>query len=178
MSLGAPEDLQAIESCALCGGTERTVRFSEPPFSVVRCDACGLVYVTPRLRPDVLPEVYGDDYWRSDEPSARGYASAITACEMCSRWDAALDVLLEMAGARFTLPNRRYAAILAEYRSRSRASALELLATTAPTALRAQWARGLDANGDMFGSSAAREKKRAREEAEAARAPGARRAPA
>lgn len=74
MSLGAPEDLQAIESCALCGGTERTVRFSEPPFSVVRCDACGLVYVTPRLRPDVLPEVYGDDYWRSDEPSARGYA--------------------------------------------------------------------------------------------------------
>ena len=39
--------------------------------------------------------------------------------------------------------------------------------------------RGLDANGDMFGSSAAREKKRAREEAEeAARAPGARRAPA
>ena len=58
-----------------------------------------------------------------------------------------------MAGARFTLPNRRYAAILAEYRSRSRASARELLATTAPTALRAQWARGLDANVDSYNAA-------------------------
>ena len=28
------------------------------------------------------------------EPSARCYASAITACEMCSQWDAALDALV------------------------------------------------------------------------------------
>ena len=72
--LQAPENLQEVESCSICGASERTVCFREPPFQVVRCGACGLVYVTPRLRPEILLRVYDGSYWKSESPSTRGYA--------------------------------------------------------------------------------------------------------
>ena len=63
-----------VAVCQLCGSRERSVAFTEPPWQVVRCSGCGLVYVTPRLSGEALREVYGESYWRSDTPKTRGYA--------------------------------------------------------------------------------------------------------
>src|SRR5690606_36330831 len=63
-----------VAVCQLCGSRERSVAFTEPPWQVVRCSGCGLVYVTPRLSGEALREVYGESYWCSDTPKTRGYA--------------------------------------------------------------------------------------------------------
>jgi len=75
--LDRAESFADVEACGLCGSSRRTTRFEEPPYRVVRCSDCGLVYVTPRLRPEVLPEVYAGDYWRSGSPKRRGYADYV-----------------------------------------------------------------------------------------------------
>ncbi|MBL8730182.1 MAG: class I SAM-dependent methyltransferase [Planctomycetes bacterium] len=64
----------AVTRCQLCGSGERTRKFLDAPFEVVTCDDCGLVYVTPRLQGQALVDVYGEGYWKSDDPKARGYA--------------------------------------------------------------------------------------------------------
>lgn len=68
---GTRED---VRTCQLCGSAERTLAFAEPPYEVVRCSGCGLVYVTPRLSGEALRAVYGEGYWRSDSPKTKGYA--------------------------------------------------------------------------------------------------------
>jgi 2-polyprenyl-3-methyl-5-hydroxy-6-metoxy-1,4-benzoquinol methylase len=65
---------ESIDSCQLCGSQRRTTKFEEPPFAVVTCSDCSLVYVTPRLSGDALAKVYGESYWKSDNPKSRGYA--------------------------------------------------------------------------------------------------------
>jgi 2-polyprenyl-3-methyl-5-hydroxy-6-metoxy-1,4-benzoquinol methylase len=64
----------AVERCQLCGSGQRGLRFADGPFSVLECLQCGLVYVTPRLHGEELAKVYGEGYWKSDNPKARGYA--------------------------------------------------------------------------------------------------------
>lgn len=64
----------AVLQCQLCGSSERTLKFRDEPFEVFTCDGCGLVYVTPRLQGQALIDVYGEGYWKSDDPKARGYA--------------------------------------------------------------------------------------------------------
>lgn len=63
-----------VRCCQLCGGTGQRTRFVEPPFAVLECAQCGLVYVTPRLSGEALQKVYGAGYWKSDNPKSRGYA--------------------------------------------------------------------------------------------------------
>lgn len=63
-----------IASCQLCGSGERTLKFQEGPYRVLRCASCGLVYVSPRLQGQALLDVYGADYWKSSNPKQRGYA--------------------------------------------------------------------------------------------------------
>ncbi len=63
-----------VDVCQLCGSRRRSTMFEDPPFTVVRCSDCGLVYVTPRLVGEALLEVYNEDYWKSDNPKVRGYA--------------------------------------------------------------------------------------------------------
>lgn len=72
--LDHPENFTPVESCTLCGCRESVEQFREDPFRVVACADCGLVYVTPRLKPEVLPEVYNEDYWSSKSPKERGYS--------------------------------------------------------------------------------------------------------
>lgn len=72
--LDKPENFVPVETCTLCGSSETELQFREAPFDVVRCKGCGLVYVTPRLKPEVLPQVYNEDYWSSKSPKERGYA--------------------------------------------------------------------------------------------------------
>lgn len=63
-----------IPTCQLCGSAQRSLRFRDGPFRVVRCAGCRLVYVTPRLQGEALARIYGEDYWKSDNPKMRGYA--------------------------------------------------------------------------------------------------------
>jgi len=70
-------NFEPVDSCALCGAVERSTRFREGRFEIVRCATCGLVYVTPRLNAESLPAVYDEDYWRSPSPKDRGYADYI-----------------------------------------------------------------------------------------------------
>jgi len=60
--------------CLFCPpGTPVSRRFDDPPFAVVECTGCGLVFVSPRIAADRLAEVYGERYWRSPEPKRYGY---------------------------------------------------------------------------------------------------------
>jgi 2-polyprenyl-3-methyl-5-hydroxy-6-metoxy-1,4-benzoquinol methylase len=67
-------DATAITHCQLCGSARRTTKFAEPPFEVVTCADCGLVYVTPRLSTRALLAIYDEGYWKSQNPKVRGYA--------------------------------------------------------------------------------------------------------
>lgn len=60
--------------CHLCAGRGHSLLFADPPFRVVRCAGCGLVYVTPRYEEEALREIYSsEDYWKSDAARVRGY---------------------------------------------------------------------------------------------------------
>jgi 2-polyprenyl-3-methyl-5-hydroxy-6-metoxy-1,4-benzoquinol methylase len=73
-------------ACALCGSTERRLRFRDGPFSVVTCAGCDLTYVTPRVPPGRLVEtVYGADYWRSPAAKERGYTDYRADAELYRR---------------------------------------------------------------------------------------------
>ena len=62
-------------ACALCGSRARRVRFRDGAQTVVECEACGLVYLTPRRSARaLLGQVYDARYWRSERPRERGYA--------------------------------------------------------------------------------------------------------
>lgn len=63
-----------VAACALCGGARWTPRFREGPHEVRRCDACGLVWVSPRRDEEGLAGLYGsEEYWRSGSPKQCGY---------------------------------------------------------------------------------------------------------
>jgi SAM-dependent methyltransferase len=59
--------------CHLCSGRESRLVFADPPWRVVRCTGCGLVYVTPRPDETGLREIYGESYWKSPVARERGY---------------------------------------------------------------------------------------------------------
>lgn len=63
-----------ISSCQLCGSDQRREKLVDGPFTVHECASCGLVYVSPRLHGEALAKVYGEGYWKSDNPKSRGYA--------------------------------------------------------------------------------------------------------
>ncbi|MHC4262940.1 MAG: class I SAM-dependent methyltransferase [Planctomycetota bacterium] len=69
-----PEQALQDVACGLCGSTERELKFTDGPFSVVTCTSCDLTYVTPRLVDHSLIEsVYDEGYWSSDAAKDRGY---------------------------------------------------------------------------------------------------------
>jgi SAM-dependent methyltransferase len=67
-------------SCLLCGSVEAVpvarsrvqVMDSDESFTFVRCAACGLVYLNPRVPADALPRYYGPDYLPHRAASAWG----------------------------------------------------------------------------------------------------------
>lgn len=74
--IGAPRGAALEEaSCLFCPpGTPAKELFADPPFRVVRCRGCGLVFVTPRVAAADIAAVYGETYWRS--PRARDFGFA------------------------------------------------------------------------------------------------------
>ncbi|MFN0207581.1 MAG: methyltransferase domain-containing protein [Planctomycetota bacterium] len=59
--------------CGLCGKSDATLQFEEPPYRVVKCNHCGLTYVTPRRDPEKLKALYITDYWKSASAKDFGY---------------------------------------------------------------------------------------------------------
>src|SRR5262245_55759586 len=60
-------------ACLLCGSKERAVVHEKPPFRIVRCGRCSLVYTLPRLAPAAIEAMYQTDYWKSDAAKDFGY---------------------------------------------------------------------------------------------------------
>ena len=52
-------DLVEVKTCQVCGSDRNRRLFEEPPYVVLRCTSCGLVFVTPRLAQDSLHEHTG-----------------------------------------------------------------------------------------------------------------------
>jgi SAM-dependent methyltransferase len=59
--------------CLLCGRGDPRVVFTDPPFRIVKCTGCGLVYTLPRLPPTAIQQMYQVDYWQSAEAKDFGY---------------------------------------------------------------------------------------------------------
>lgn len=72
---GAPGDGPGLRevACLFCGVQDEELRFRDGAFRVVRCRRCGLTYVTPRLPPERLHEMYQEEYWTSGRASDFGY---------------------------------------------------------------------------------------------------------
>lgn len=69
------DGLLEIRACPLCGSSDARSHFDDPPYSLKRCGACSLVWVTPRFSAERLEmEVYGHAYWQSESPKTHGYA--------------------------------------------------------------------------------------------------------
>jgi 2-polyprenyl-3-methyl-5-hydroxy-6-metoxy-1,4-benzoquinol methylase len=74
MSVSEAPVLEAVDVCMLCGSDRFEAQFAEPPYEVRRCSRCGLGWVSPRLHPAGLKEIYKSDrYWRSPSPKTQGY---------------------------------------------------------------------------------------------------------
>ncbi len=72
--------------CLFCPpGTQRERLFDDPPFAVHRCAGCGLVFVSPRIAPAAIPEVYGEAYWRSPSAKDHGYTDYRADAELWLR---------------------------------------------------------------------------------------------
>jgi 2-polyprenyl-3-methyl-5-hydroxy-6-metoxy-1,4-benzoquinol methylase len=69
------EHLVEVRGCQVCGSENSTTKFEEPPYRVLRCSDCGLVYVTPRWTDETIHKVYDEDYWQSESPKTKGYAN-------------------------------------------------------------------------------------------------------
>lgn len=55
-------------NCNLCGSSKKTEVMNKQGYSIVRCDECGLVFVSPRLPADALAEsVYGPGYFDAEK---------------------------------------------------------------------------------------------------------------
>jgi len=63
-----------IDTCQVCGSSQRSLKFRDGPYEVYTCGDCTFVYVTPRLTGQALLDVYNETYWKSDNPKERGYA--------------------------------------------------------------------------------------------------------
>ncbi|MBI3817707.1 MAG: class I SAM-dependent methyltransferase [Planctomycetes bacterium] len=73
-AVAAPDPAAMKEvACGLCGGDRYQLQFAAPPYRVVRCENCGLTYVTPRREPGPLREMYITDYWKSTSAKDFGY---------------------------------------------------------------------------------------------------------
>jgi 2-polyprenyl-3-methyl-5-hydroxy-6-metoxy-1,4-benzoquinol methylase len=67
--------MEIVESCLVCGSTEFTTAFEEPPYAIRRCERCGFGWTTPRFTQERLAAIYqADAYWRSPSPKVQGYS--------------------------------------------------------------------------------------------------------
>lgn len=71
--MNAEENFEFVK-CNLCDSNHSTILFKgkdmvhkkEGTFTIVKCNKCGLVYVNPRPKHNVISKYYPDDYWDID----------------------------------------------------------------------------------------------------------------
>jgi len=68
--------------CYLCGRDDPRTMFRQPPYRVVRCQGCGLVYTLPRLDPEQIEAMYQTAYWHSEEAREFGYTDYLNDREL------------------------------------------------------------------------------------------------
>jgi len=69
----AREDLEETP-CPVCGGSEVKLVYGFDPFRVLRCRTCTLGYLSPRLKREVVAQLYREGYFASKDAQSRGYA--------------------------------------------------------------------------------------------------------
>lgn len=69
-------DLERTD-CVMCGSrTTQTASYGLPPFEVVQCAACGLWYLSPRIREAKMKELYAEaSYFEGSEGGYADYAT-------------------------------------------------------------------------------------------------------
>jgi SAM-dependent methyltransferase len=63
--------VEEVKACDLCGMSESAVFIAlpdQPPFGLVCCSNCALVYVDPRPSPEEIGHYYGEQYYMSRSP--------------------------------------------------------------------------------------------------------------
>jgi 2-polyprenyl-3-methyl-5-hydroxy-6-metoxy-1,4-benzoquinol methylase len=62
------DELERLPACDVCGAPQAKSRplFKKQGLSVNRCQNCGLIYVNPRLREDILWQRYSQDYFQNE----------------------------------------------------------------------------------------------------------------
>lgn len=64
-------------ACNLCGSDRRESFCPENGLGLVKCQECGLVYVSPRPDPNELYALYGETYFHNDESGTVGYMNYV-----------------------------------------------------------------------------------------------------
>ena len=71
---GATQDERERPDCALCGpGPQQRVLHDFPPYGVVACDSCGLVFLSPRPTEEAALALYQDPAYYDSETEGHGY---------------------------------------------------------------------------------------------------------
>lgn len=71
--------------CLFCGVHDECLRFRDGLYRVVECKRCGHVYVTPRLPPERLHEMYQEEYWTSERAKDFGYTQYLAEAPLYLR---------------------------------------------------------------------------------------------
>lgn len=80
--------------CNLCGSTDRQPFRPENGKSLVKCQNCGLVYVSPRPDASELYALYGETYFKNDDSGTVGYADYLSDAQNIRRtFNRRLDLL-------------------------------------------------------------------------------------
>lgn len=68
-----PDKFYVIDRCGVCHSTDSSPHIKDGKFSINCCNYCSTYWVTPRLKPKHLKEIYQTIYWKSDSPKDLGY---------------------------------------------------------------------------------------------------------
>jgi 2-polyprenyl-3-methyl-5-hydroxy-6-metoxy-1,4-benzoquinol methylase len=106
LATASPDTLEFVP-CAVCGEQQVTLlhRKASPEgeiFPIVRCTGCGLVYVNPRKRQDMLASVYRDSlYYENVERITSGYDDYLADREILAIFfNRQLDTIERHVGTR------------------------------------------------------------------------------
>jgi len=72
-------------SCILCGSPDSRGVYPRELPSVVRCDRCGFVYASPRLKEECVKELYSREYFESHSSEKMGYDNYVSDRELVEK---------------------------------------------------------------------------------------------